>query len=612
MTAAATNRLVRFLRSYGPIPTNDNMYDEGIQRALKREKIQPLTLPSSYLKELLQNFQSATPSSIILTGTAGDGKTYLCRQVWSALGGDEQRWLEGDHIQRLATANFELVVVKDLSELSRDASLELLTGMGREVVGRDAKRVYLIAANHGQLLEKLKEAATDSSVKRMLGVVEEQLLSGTNWDSDVRLKLRNLSQNPDTSLIVEIIDQIVGHPGWADCSSCPIHASGAPCPILENRARLSGSVDQGILRTRLQALITISTLNGQHFPIRQLLVLVSNALLGHPDVRDRLMTCSDVPKILTKETGSKASVYRNLFGENLPSRLAEKTEVFRKLNAFGIGAETSNAADNLLVYGADDPDLKEHYEELVLNDAVYGGTPQYARAQQAYLESYDPDAKADFLQLLRGQRQRLFFTLPTKHEADFDLWDLTVFRYAGRYLKMFTEVHNASQIDRKGMSLLLRGLNRLFTGMLVQNEDDLFLATSGSLSQSKRSPLLDDRISVAKRQGEEISLIKLANTKIGVKVSFVRSGAPLPQTLELTPTRYEFLGRVAEGALPSSFSLECQEDLLAFKAKLLTATDQRRRLDDEDASQSREIVLSFIKVGNEGTADARRVTVKES
>jgi hypothetical protein len=33
--------------------------------------------------------------------------------------------------------------------------------------------------------------------------------------------------------------------------------------------------------------------------------------------------------------------------------------------------------------------------------------------------------------------------------------------------------------------------------------------------------------------------------------------------------RFEFLCRVAEGALPGSFSNECLEDMLAFKAKLL-------------------------------------------
>jgi hypothetical protein len=73
-----------------------------------------------------------------------------------------------------------------------------------------------------------------------------------------------------------------------------------------------------------------------------------------------------------------------VFGENLSSRRAEKTDLFRKLNSFGIGSETSNSVDDLLVYGADDPDLRETYKALVLVDPVYGGTPAYSRAQRAY------------------------------------------------------------------------------------------------------------------------------------------------------------------------------------------------------------------------------------
>jgi hypothetical protein len=34
--------------------------------------------------------------------------------------------------------------------------------------------------------------------------------------------------------------------------------------------------------------------------------------------------------------------------------------------------------------------------------------------------------------------------------------------------------------------------------------------------------------------------------------------------------RYEFLSRVAQGALPSSFSKECNEDVLAFKSQVLS------------------------------------------
>jgi hypothetical protein len=33
MSATGASRWIRFLRNYGPIPTNDNMYDESIQRA---------------------------------------------------------------------------------------------------------------------------------------------------------------------------------------------------------------------------------------------------------------------------------------------------------------------------------------------------------------------------------------------------------------------------------------------------------------------------------------------------------------------------------------------------------------------------------------------------
>jgi hypothetical protein len=49
----------------------------------------PLVLPTQWLDSLLANFCSDIPSSEILTGTAGDDKTYHCRETWLALGGSE-------------------------------------------------------------------------------------------------------------------------------------------------------------------------------------------------------------------------------------------------------------------------------------------------------------------------------------------------------------------------------------------------------------------------------------------------------------------------------------------------------------------------------------------
>ena len=606
----SASRWIRFLRNYGPIPTNDNMYDESIQRALHRLRIEPLVLPAQFLNELLANFRSDAPKSEILTGTAGDGKTYHCREVWRTLGGSESEWNRGLKVQSLAVGAHELVIVKDLSELRAEESAELLTVMAEDVTRPSAERIYLIAANHGQLLEKLKAAPQTPCVRVMARSIEDLLVTGDNPDSQVRVNLRDLSQARASQMIASIIDSITKHPGWDQCDACPIRSSGATCPIWENRARIQGEFDEGLLQKRLTALIELSEQNGVHFPVRQLLALVSNILLGHPDAPDGLMSCSDVPEILAKGSRDQASVYRNIFGENLKPRRAEKSDLFRKLNAFGIGGETSNRVDDLLVYGADDPALELPYRDLVLNDPIYGGTAAYTQAQRAYLEGGDTVARSAFLPRLRAQRQRMFFVLPERRESEFDLWDLTVFRYGGLYLDVAERLKTGTSLPRRVMPMIMRGLNRVFTGMLVQNQDELVLATSGSHSQSKTSPLLDELISVPRQGGEEAVLAPTATGGVALSVRLSRGEDPGPVGLALTPTRFEFLGRVAEGALPSSFSLECHEDLLAFKAKLLSATERRRVLNEDEPASAGELVLRFIELGSDGRASPRRVTVR--
>lgn len=585
------------------------MYDESIQRALKRQKIKPIVMPAQFLQALLDNFTAANPVSQIITGTAGDGKTYHCREVWSALGGDEATWNKGAKIQTLAVGPRTLMIVKDLSELRDEESAELLADVARDVTQPSSATLYLLAANHGQLLEKLKTAPDTPEVRRLSEVVQDLLVTGATDDREVRLDLSDLSRAPAAKMTSHIIDEIGGHEGWAGCDGCPA-AGDRSCPILENRRRLTGADGHGQFRQRLTSLVELNERNGGHFPVRQLLSLVVNVLLGHPDGRDGLMSCADVPDIVASGKADLASVYRNVFGENLKQSRAEKTEPFKKLNLFGIGAETSNRVDNLLVYGADDPAYAEPYEALVRNDSIYGATAKYTQGQRAYLEGGDGMDRSAFLHLLKAQRQRLFFTLPDDLAAAYELWDLTVFRYAGVYLDVANRLSSNQPLPRNALSMIVRGLNRVFTGMLVQNQDELVLATSGSYSQSKRSPLLDELISVPRQGGEEVSLVLNPQGGFDVAVRLTRGKARPAVRLELSPTRFEFLGRVAEGALPSSFSLECHEDILAFKARLLRETESRRQLDGDDVGEEGQLVLRFIELNNDGRATPRRVMVR--
>src|SRR5262249_27791865 len=161
-----------------------------------------------------------------------------------------------------------------------------------DVVRPAADRVYLIAANHGQLLEKLKSAPQTPRMRSLTRAIEALLVTGENSDADVQIHLKDLSQAPASQMIATIIAAITEHPGWNECEFCKIRDGGGACPIWENRSRIRGKADDGMLHRRLTALVKLSEQNGVHFPVRQLLALIANILLGHPHAPDGLMSCS--------------------------------------------------------------------------------------------------------------------------------------------------------------------------------------------------------------------------------------------------------------------------------------------------------------------------------
>lgn len=108
--------------------------------------------------------------------------------------------------------------------------------------------------------------------------------------------------------------------------------------------------------------------------------------------------------------------------------------------------------------------------------------------------------------------------------------------------------------------------------MLVTTERELLLATSLSYSGSSVSQLLEERVSVSPKRHERID-VGLENDQ---PVLVVQLDQDVKCSLSLDLVRYEFLMRVAAGALPGSFSRECHEDILAFKSSILAALERLR------------------------------------
>jgi hypothetical protein len=64
---------------------------------------------------------------------------------------------------------------------------------------------------------------------------------------------------------------------------------------------------------------------------------------------------------------------------------------------------------------------------------------------------------------------------------------------------------------------------------------------------------------------------------------------------------------VSEGALPSSFSLECYEDILAYKSQVLSALQRRREIEGETVGDG--LTLRFIEVMEDGRVRPHAVEV---
>ena len=175
------------------------MYDETIQRSARRQKMTPIEFEHPMQDLVLQCFDKRTvdPVSVILTGTAGDGKTHLCRQVWKALNGDEKEWASDDPLLSLQFSFpkdrsawpeserprlFRSVKVHFLRDLSGWVPQErrgLGTGEGSLIAPPlsihcellMATRYFLVAANDGTLLDSWRKLPQTDEVKTGAGAV---------------------------------------------------------------------------------------------------------------------------------------------------------------------------------------------------------------------------------------------------------------------------------------------------------------------------------------------------------------------------------------------------------------------------------------------------------
>lgn len=603
------NSLVAFLRHYGPIPAGDNMYDELIQTEIERHGIDPVIhITPARLKEVRENFGSAEPRNVILTGTAGDGKTFHCRQIWRIYRGDSEHWNAGRKSVSLTlpASRKPLTIVKDLSELTKNEKNEMLASLSASVAGKDSENVYLVAANDGQLLSSWRDWSESQGEEehRIFKIVEDMLVEERTRDDALNLNLYNLSRLDASEHFQELIEQVVEHPQWSQCDGCELLKSdgATTCPIRINRERLRNGTEGSVFRKRLGELMKLARANRMHIPIRDLLLLGVNILLGDCQRGQVLLTCRTAKNRAQKKEYRLTNPYANVFGTNLSDRQRQQYQVFNILEGFGIGRETDNKFDNLLIYGSySDSPL---YSDLVSKD-VYYGAPAYEPDLQDYLEGPRENIEA-FMQALSRQRQRLFFSLPDG--STLDPWRLTVYQASGQFLDFVEGLRNDGDTSRMA-ELLVRGLNRTFCGMMIDEGTELYLASSGGDGRGRIASLLNYELPTTRHRRDPYLTFAMGADDATPCLQIIdpaAAGDGVVDNLALQLTHFEYLVRVASGSLPASFSRQCNEDFLDFKLRLI------KRLDDliGEAESSDAISLQVLTVDEHGRVHTDNVRIR--
>lgn len=613
-SVSADNRLVDFLATYGPVAASDSLCDENVRQAQATFGVASIETPAPRLEDIRAELSGRPGRNVILTGTAGDGKTFHIRRLIETDFPDQlQGWPGSEGVLELSLPDGrQLRVIRDLSEISDTEKAAELASFAAALLGEREDRLYLVAANDGQLLKYFRDAANQGGpgadrYRDFHRRITEMLRAERETGDGLSLRLINLSRTWSEATVDAIFDAVLKHSDWNQaCAGCPSLSETNPCPIRLNRELLLDGEQPSPLRARLRQALRLAASNDQHVPIRQLLTLVVNIILGDSKDPNRpLLDCATARRRAARREYAFTNPYNNAVGLNLRNDRRRANRVFSVFEVLGVGLETNNLIDSTLVQR----EPKDLYDLLFSREPIYG-PDLFDPLRRDYVGGGGGDAAVrNFRRGLEAQRRRAFFQLPEHPQRELaSPWRLTIFHHGGEYLELLDALEpERREVTDRYTKQLVRGLNRALTGMMAADEDRLWLAgTIGKTDDpAGRVSIVD---AVDRTSGASLSL-KLTLDPVTRRPAFgvsppayLRGAAKMPQ-LDLRPLLFEYLMRVANGSLPASFSRQCHQEIRHYA--LIAVAAVRNLVNAEPGPE----VVRMLALGTHGEIQASRIEI---
>ncbi len=481
------SRFVSYLGSYG---LGSNLqFDEHVAKAAVKYQMTPFTfdLPqqNAYREAILQAIINQRSTLILLCGRAGDGKTYFLRHIFTDLiCGTIDLWNTSPNFFTLQSGNITFTLVKDFTandsaadQKKLRATIEAIFKQNQKSAAADLNatamqeqsyspcHIVIIAGNNGKILERFQSffGAQRAEVQAFIGALERYMLQHDRsaLDQLPRVQCHDMSACLGTEEIANIYVEVLGDKRWQSCEQCGYNDL---CPIVRNRKVLQDP----LVLTRFLQIHELLVDDGLHFTMRNVLLLIVNALLGR-DCDDKYLTCQVVSNnyarvteqiralplsesldhqqeqinhiLMRSKLGSKP--FDNLFGCNFTQSLskrgrkksvspaavsalsADTMPIFSALNMLGIGSFSTKLSDEFLVLGGNseifDQSITQFYHELKRTHDHYDLLSTLEQCyEQVQKDNGDDDkssaeaelkALQQMQELLMSLRRLLFFVL---------------------------------------------------------------------------------------------------------------------------------------------------------------------------------------------------------
>jgi hypothetical protein len=595
--AIVSNPFVDYLSRYTTAsPDHEAAFDEFLAQATPPAG-GPLRLNTRVEAFLRECFERPDPPSVILTGNAGDGKTYLCRQIIAAFTGLPIEDWEAFAERPVERDGLRLHVVKDLSEMGEAQGNQVLQSLATTLTSSASPDRYLIAANEGRLRHLLGQ---DRALDQLYQLIDHQLKSQPAKDSR-QLIVINLTAVTTSAFVPQALRWMTAEQHWEACRVCP---AGEHCPLRHNATRLGDPQIAG----RVQLLYQLLEHLDIHVTVRDMLIHLAYTITGG-------QRCQEIQRNNLRHTDhSRLAYYENIWGGPSRGAARSKGSVVQHLSRLRVGDHSLFEIDDFIVSGADQEAWADEHQRLFAS-AVDLDFKRFGQDRSAYIEGGGErqvgEEASTLLAWLPHCRRKLFFEWHNEQHVN----QLITFRHLNTYLRLLDDENGIQDAVRHALVL---GLNRAFSRLYLTDDSTLYVTSQYLHSAEQSRPLVRLAIPASgislelDRRQEHVFDHVWPNLKlrIGAPPALLLrdpSAATRPQVWRLNLLLFEYLMRLAHGGTYNVLAEECELSVRNLKDRLLStfaAESPTEQVVEFFVAERRQYRLKRLRIDEQGVIRA--------